>query len=126
MCTCTMSRAEQAFFLYNHLEGEARDEIKYCSSTDKIDTDRLISALRELYGCAESYVALQEAFCSLRQQEGETLLEFSLGLMSLLEKVKCHALHAIPNVDIIVRDEFVEYVSDMCPSALHQELKQLI
>lgn len=123
MRTRNMSLAEQAFFLYDHLEGEARDEIKYRSSADRGDPNRVISALRELYGCADSYVALQEAFFSRRQQEGETLLEFSLGLMSLLNKVKGQAPHAIPNADIVVRDQFVEYVSD---STLRRELKQFI
>lgn len=123
MRTRNIPLTEQAFFLYDNLEGEARDEIKYRSSADRSNPDLIISALRELYGCADSYVALQEAFFSRRQHEGETLLEFSLGLMSLLDKVKSQAPHAIPNSDIVVRDQFVEYVSD---SALRRELKQLI
>jgi len=55
---CALKQAKQAFFLYNHLEGEACDEIKYRSSTNNIHTNRIISALCELYGSAESYVAL--------------------------------------------------------------------
>lgn len=64
MRTRNMSITEQAFFLYDNLEGEARDEIRYRSSADRSDPDRIISALHELYGCADSYVALQEAFFS--------------------------------------------------------------
>lgn len=118
-----MTPAEQAYFLYDHLEGEARDEIKYRSIADKSDPDRIISALREVYGCAESYITLQETFFSRRQQEGETLLEFSLALLSLFEKVTSQSPHAISNADIVVRDQFVECVSD---NALRRELKQLI
>ncbi|XP_056118703.1 uncharacterized protein LOC130096084 [Rhinichthys klamathensis goyatoka] len=123
MRTRNMSRTERAFFLYDNLEGEARDEIKYRSLADRSDPDKIISALREVYGCADSYVALLEAFFSRRQREGETLLEFSLGLMSLLDKVKSQAPHAIPNADIVVRDQFVEYVSD---NTLRRELKQMV
>lgn len=43
--------------------------------------------------------------------------------MSLLEKVKDRSPHAITNADVVVRDQFVEYVSD---NALRRELKQLI
>lgn len=118
-----MTPAEQAFFLYDHLEGEARDEIKYRSSTDRGDPDKIISALREVYGCAESYITLQETFFSRRQHEGETLLEFSLALLSLFERVKSQSPHVISNGDIVVRDQFVECVSD---NALRRELKQLI
>lgn len=117
------SPADQAFFLFDHLEGEAREEIKYRPEIERNDPAKIISALREVYGCSESYIALQEAFFSRRQQEGETLLEFSLVLMSLLEKVKDRSPHAITNADVVVRDQFVEYVSD---NALRRELKQLI
>lgn len=73
--------------------------------------------------CSQSYIALQEAFFSRRQQEGETLLEFSLALMGLLENVKQQSPNEIPNAEILLRDQFVEYVLD---STLLCELKQLV
>lgn len=118
-----LSKIDKAFFLFDHLEGEAREEIRHRPSEDRGDPDRIIRILRELYGCSQSYVALQEAFFSRRQQEGESLLEFSLALMSLLEKVKLQSPNAIPNAEIVLRDQFVEYVAD---SALRRELKQLV
>lgn len=119
----TMTVAEQAFFLFDHLEGEARDEIKYRPSIDKDDPERIISALRELYGCAESYIALLEVFYSRRQLEGETLQEFSLVLLGLFDRLKRQAPHTIPNADSVVRDQFIEGVLD---NALRRELKQLV
>lgn len=109
--------------MYDHLEGEARNEIKYRSNAEKSDPAKIIAALREVYGCAESYIALQEAFFSRRHREGETLLEFSLVLLSLFEKVKSQSPCEVLNGDLIVRDQFVECVSD---NALRRELKQLI
>lgn len=82
MCARHLSAADQAFFLYDHLEGEAREEIKYRSSTERSDPSKIISILQDLYGCVESYVALQEAFFSRQQQEGESLLGYSLALMA--------------------------------------------
>lgn len=90
---------------------------------DKDDPEKIISALRELYGCAESYVALQELFYSLRQLEGETLQEFSLVLLGFFDKLKQQSPHVISNADVIVRDQFIEGVLD---NALRRELKQLV
>ncbi|XP_061574028.1 uncharacterized protein LOC133440726 [Cololabis saira] len=118
-----LSTSDQAFFLFDHLEGEAREEIKYRPSEERSDPAKIIEALQELYGCAESYVALQEAFFSRRQHEGETLLEFSLALMSLMTSVKQRAPSGIPNAEVLLRDQFVEHVLD---GSLRRELKQFV
>ena len=118
-----LSVNDQAFFLFDHLEGEAREEIKYRPSTDKNDAKKIKSILRELYGCSQSYVALQEAFFSRKQQDGETLLEFSLALMSLMDRVRHRAPDGLVNAEVLLRDQFSEHVID---GALRRELKQLI
>ena len=118
-----LSLSDQAFFLFDHLEGEARDEIKYRSSVEREDPVKILAILQELYGCSESYVALQEAFFSRKQQEGETLQEFSLALLCLMEKVKQRAPVSMTNTEVLLRDQFVEYVLD---SSLRRELKQLV
>ncbi|XP_067306217.1 uncharacterized protein [Pseudorasbora parva] len=118
-----LSSVDQAFFLVDHLEGEAREEIRYRPRDEREDPDKIIQALRELYGCTSSYVALQESLFSRKQQNGETLLEFSLALLNLMDKVKCQSPHGMPNADILLRDQFVEYVSD---GALRRELKQFV
>lgn len=118
-----LTPADQAFFLVDHLEGEAREEIRYRSEQERGDPSKIIAVLRELYGCSTSYIALQEAFFSRRQQEGETLLEFSLVLLSLLERVKQQSPTVLLNADVLLRDQFVECVAD---SSLRRELKQLV
>lgn len=127
-CRCPMFSGKSGirkkpFFLFDHLEGEARDEIKYRSRAERGDPGTVISILKDLYECSESYVALQEAFFSHRQQEGETLQEFSLVLMSLMDKVKLKAPASFSNADVLLCDQFVEQVSD---PALRQKLKQLV
>lgn len=47
-----------------------------------------LSILRDMYGCARSYVSLQQCFFSRKQQEGESLQEFSHALCCLMEKVE--------------------------------------
>lgn len=118
-----LSTSDQAFFLFDHLEGEAREEIKFRPSAERGDPAKIISVLQELYGCTDSYVALQEAFFSRRQQEGETLQEFSLALMSLMTSVKQRAPSDMPNAEVLLRDQFVEHVID---GSLRRELKQFV
>ncbi|KAK0136672.1 hypothetical protein N1851_027175 [Merluccius polli] len=83
-----LSAADQALFVFDHLEGEAREEIRFRPRVEREDPVKVFAILRELYGCAQSYVTLQQAFFSRRQQEGESLQEYSLGLMALMEQVK--------------------------------------
>jgi len=109
-----LSQSDQAFFLFDHL-GEAKEEIKYRSATEREDPAKILA----IYGCSESYVALQQAFFSRRQQEGETLHEFSLTLMSLMEKVKQCAPTDMSDTGALLRDQFVEHVLN---SSLSHEL----
>ena len=118
-----LSSTDKAYFLFDHLEGEAREEIRYRSREEKEDPEKIIQILQELYGCPQSYVALQEAFFSRKQQEGESLLEFSIALMTLMDKVKGCAPQGVLNANVLLRDQFVEYV---CEGPLRRELKRLI
>lgn len=118
-----LSSAEKALFIYDHLEGEAREEIKYRSQEEREDPQRILGILQELYGCTRSYVSLQEDFYSRKQHEGETLQEFSHALMCLMEKVVKKAPNGLLNKDVLLRDQFVEHVSDC---SLRRELKQFV
>ena len=97
-----LSRADQALFVYDHLESDAREEIKYRSLEERGDPEKILAILRELYGCSKSYISLQEDFFSRKQQDGETLQEFSHALMCLMDKVVTNApqwLSQFPYVD---------------------------
>lgn len=118
-----LSTRDKAFFLFDHLEGEAKSEIKFRPVEDREDPVRILDILRELYGCVHPYVTLQQAFFSRQQQQGETLQEFSLALMSLMEQVKQCAPGGVPNAAVLLRDQFVEHVID---SALRRELKRFV
>lgn len=82
-----VSSLDQAYFIYDHLEGEAKEDIRYWSHTDCEDPERILTILQELYGCSKSYVALQENFFSRKQMEDESLQEYSHALFCLIEKV---------------------------------------
>lgn len=119
-----LSTADQAFFIYDHLEGKAKEEIKYRPSAERGDAEAIFKILDEIYGPTQSYVTLQQQFFSRQQQEGETLHEYSLALLALMEEVKQSAPgEGLLNSEVLLRDQFVEHVSD---GALRRELKQFV
>nr|XP_043898190.1 uncharacterized protein LOC122779681 [Solea senegalensis] len=118
-----LSPADQALFILDHLEGEAKEEIRFRPSTERGNPARILVILREIYGCSQSYVTLQQALFSRKQLEDETLQEFSLALMALMEQVQQCAPDHIPNAGVLLLDQFIEHVLD---SALCRELKQLV
>lgn len=118
-----LTGVDRALFISDHLDGEAKQEIKFRSSAERRDPDKVLSILKELYGCHQSYITLQQEFFARRQLEGESLQEFSLALLSLMERVKRQAPDGMPNAEVLLRDQFTEHVLD---GSLRRELKQLV
>ncbi len=118
-----LTLVDQAYFIYDHLEGEAKNEIKYRPRTEREDPDKILSILLEMYGCPQSYVALQEKFFSRKQLEGESLQEYSHALFRLMNEVLESAPDAMANSATLLRDQFVEHVID---PALRRALKQSV
>ena len=114
---------DKAYFMFDHLESEARDEIKYRPREEREDPDKIETVLKELYGCSKSYVALQENFFSRKQLDGESLQEYSHALLSLMDQVKQCSPESVSQADKLLRDQFAEHVLD---SDLRRELKRQI
>lgn len=118
-----MSRAEQALFLYDLLDGEAKNEIRFRPSTDRVDPEKILTILTETYGCSQSFVSLQKQFFQRKQKEGESIREFSHALLSLMEAIKRRNPTGILNSDALVRDQLIEHVRD---GLLRRELKRSV
>ncbi|XP_073672021.1 uncharacterized protein [Paramisgurnus dabryanus] len=116
-----LTAREEALFILDHLGGSARCEIKFRPREEREDPERVFSVLKELYGCAHSYISLQKQFFSRKQEEGESLQDFSHALFALMEKVIQCAPDGVPNSPTLLRDQFVEHVLD---NSLCRELKR--
>lgn len=103
---------EKALWIYNHLEGAARIEVKYLPREEKERVDGIFKVLREIYGCSHSHISLQRRFFNRKQQEGESLLDYSHALMTLMDQiVKSNELaHVKSQKDL--RDQFCDGVRD--------------
>ena len=110
--TRRLSVSEQAHFLYDHLGGDAREEIKYRPEAVRRDPSRILSILQEQYGCVGSPIALLQSFHSRKQQEGETLREYANALFALMDNVVRHTPGGVPQSNTLLRDQFVEFVND--------------
>lgn len=119
-----LATSYQAFFIFDHLEGEARSEIKFRPAEDRGDPTRVFAILQELYGCSRPYVTLQQAFFSRRQEEKETFQEFSQALLELMERVKQSSPSGVPNPAVLLRDQFTEHVIDI--GLVLRDLKRFI
>lgn len=104
------SNREKAIFLYDHLGVEPRSEIKHRPRREREDPHKIIDILKLLYGGKKPLVVLQQRFYERRQQEGESLRQFSHALMSLMDAVLDNDPDAVPQSEVALRDQFVERV----------------
>ncbi len=118
-----MSPVDKALFVYDHLDGEARNEIRYRPSTVREDPNEIFKALREVYGRSQSFVTLQQKFFDRKQREGESLQEFSHALMALMDQILQVRPLGVPRPQDVLRDQFCENVRDQ---ALRRELMRLV
>lgn len=118
-----MTSREKALFLYDHLEGEAKAEIRFRSLTERENPDTILRILKEVYGSSSSFVSLQRQFFDRKQKDRESLKEFSHSLWALIEEIKRAYPDRLIDSDILVRDQFVEHVRDV---SLRRELKSIV
>lgn len=117
------SLTEQAAFLCDLLDGEARREIKFSSPEDRANPEKILSILLDNFGCDQTYVTLQKQFFQRQQRESESIREFSHALIELLDLLKSKDPRGVPNPDMVIRDTFVENVRD---TKLQRELAHLV
>ena len=110
--TSRMSPVKQANFIYEHLGGEARDEIRYRSGLVMENPDCVLKILHAQFGCTDSPVALMSNFLSRKQQKNETLREYANALFRLMDIAVTYSPGGVPASATLLRDQFVENISD--------------
>ena len=63
-----MSTSEQAHFVYDLLDGEAKLEIKLRPNAERAEPEQIFSILTETFGCSHSYIDAQQKFFQCRQR----------------------------------------------------------
>ncbi|XP_036071255.1 uncharacterized protein LOC118599671, partial [Oryzias melastigma] len=117
------SEVERAQIVFDHLEGAARTEIKFLPRDQRECVESIFDALKDVYGGTHSRVALQRKFFNRKQQESESLIDYSHSLMELMEQIIKSDGHAAATAAKDLRDQFCDGVRD---SALRMRLKDLV
>ena len=118
-----MSVRDQAQFVYDHLTGQAKDEIKYRPRGVRDHPKRMFDILLEQFNNTKSLIVLKERFYARKQQEGESLREFSNALFSLVDEMTQSCPAGVAGSDRLLVAQFVEYVRD---GHLSRELKRIV
>ena len=95
-------------FILSHLEKEARQEIRYTLDEETCTVEEVYEGFAELVTANE---ALDE-FYSRKQEEEESIRDFSYGLMNLLERVVTIDPTCVANKDLFLRERFMEKIRE--------------
>ncbi|CAC5426611.1 unnamed protein product [Mytilus coruscus] len=106
------SSEEKVDFILSHLEGPAREELRYRSASEKKTPATVLGILREVFGEKSTISELLSDFYQCRQKEGQSLQEYSHDLMNKLSKVCKRDPKAVQDRDKAIRSQFAENVRE--------------
>ena len=112
----------QTDMVLNSLEGEAKRHILLLEQGDRTTVEQIFSVLNDLYGNRMPTSSLRSMCFSCKQEPAETVMEFSLRLQELFQKLKKRDPDGMGPFDRLLRDQFVDGLSDR---TLRRELKTL-
>ena len=119
----TTADDEKVNFIISHLEGAAREEIRYRPASEKKKPREVLAILHEVFGDKGTLSELFSEFLQCQQGEEQSLQEFSHVNMCKLDKIYKRDPKAIPNRDLTLRNQFAENVK---PVWLRRDLKKRI
>ena len=79
---------DQINYLVSHLEGEARNEVRFAEAANKETTEKIFSLLGEQFGEKRTDAQLKSVLYERRQKDTETVRKYSRGLLELVSKLK--------------------------------------
>ncbi len=112
----------QADFVLSLLKGAAVEEVRLRKEGQSLRTEDIFSYLREAFREKRSPAQLLQTFYTRKQLE-EDLRAYSHALSQILNSVFKQSPDAIVNMNIALRDQFIEGVRD---AALRRELRKLM
>lgn len=118
-----LSTEDQVDFILSHLKGSALEEVRLCMGGEDKSAEDLFSYLRAAFREKRSTSQLLHTFYARKQLDGEDFRDFSHALSLMLNAALQQAPHCVPNVQLALRDQFIEGVRD---SALRRELRKVV
>ena len=119
----TDDKDAQIRFLMDKLCGQAKDEIRLRPRIDR-NTYMYIMILciiKDVFASSETLGALQQQFFQRDQKQGESLQNYSLSLMRLLDKIVSKDEKAVSSYDEMLKERFNEGI---CDSSLRRAIRR--
>ncbi|XP_062593160.1 uncharacterized protein LOC134254638 [Saccostrea cucullata] len=108
-------------FLMDNLGGQAKDEIRLRPRMERNTSDKILDIIKDVFASTETLGALQQQFYQRDQKHGESLQNYSLALMKLLDKIVAKDYKAVSDFDEMLKERFVEGIRD---SSLRREIRR--
>ena len=114
---------EQVDFDLSHLEGPAKEEMRFRPIEEKKSSKAVLGILKEVFGERATVSELLSDFYSTKQTRSQSLQNFSVELMGKLDRILRVDRSRVKERDIMLRDQLAENVYE---SWLRRELKRIV
>lgn len=114
---------EQVDFILSHLEGPAKEEMRFRPAEEKKHPKTVLEILREVFGERATVSELLSDFYSTKQSRSQSLQDFSVELMGKLDRIIRVDKTRVKERDIMLRDQLAENVFE---SWLRRDLKRIV
>ena len=81
-----LSEEDKVHFMFQHLEGTAREEVKLRPIKEHCTVDDILKILHDVFGVKSTGVQLQRLLFECKQKQTESLRDFSHRLMEIFNK----------------------------------------
>ncbi|XP_052710475.1 uncharacterized protein LOC128184881 [Crassostrea angulata] len=108
-------------FLMDNLGGQAKDEIRLRPRLERDTAEKILEIIKSVFASTETPGALQQQFYQRDQKHGESLQNYSLALMKLLDKIVAKDENAVTDFDEMLKERFVEGIRN---SSLRREIRR--
>ncbi|MCG8049520.1 MAG: zinc finger domain-containing protein [Candidatus Thiodiazotropha endolucinida] len=99
-------------FLYDHLQGQARDEIRTRPERERDSPAKILKILQDLFQDADSIAQIQQQFFQRDQKSGETLQQYSLVLLKLVDRMSKKGKKVIGDQELMLKERFIDGILD--------------
>jgi hypothetical protein len=104
--------AARVEYLLDNLTGTAKDEVKVRASYQRNTAAKILEIIKECFEGEETSGQLHQRFYQREQREGETLQEYSLVLMKLMEQMTKKDMRVLGDKELMLMERFVDGVRD--------------
>ncbi|XP_062621195.1 uncharacterized protein LOC134282818 [Saccostrea cucullata] len=114
---------EQVDFVLSHLEGPAKEEMRFRPTEEKKSPEAVLEILKEVFGERATVSELLSEFYNSKQSRSQSLQDFSVELMGKLERIRRVDKSRVKERDSMLRDQLAENVHEPW---LRRELKRIV